>query len=67
MERQAFIQVLKEQVEVLQAERTAIKKQAKALFAANKLDESWEIDCKATKLSHEISAIENAIREMERK
>lgn len=67
MERQAFVQVLKEQVEVLQVERTAIKKQVKALVAANKLDESLEIDRKATKLSHEISAIENAIREMERK
>ena len=52
-----FIGVMKAQVEILKAERLDVKK------LAAKDDNAYH---RFNKLGHEISAIENAIREMER-
>jgi hypothetical protein len=57
MTRTDFIATMKAQVEVLKAERSEIKK-----LAATDGDAYHKFN----KLGHEISAIENAIREMER-
>jgi hypothetical protein len=57
MTRTDFIATMKAQVEVLKAERSEIKK-----LAATDSDAYHKFN----KLGHEISAIENAIREMER-
>ena len=57
MTRTEFIATMKAQVEVLKAERAEFKK----LTATD-----GDAYHKYNKLGHEISAIENAIREMER-
>lgn len=57
MTRNDFISALKEQVEILKTERLDAKKLAAKDYNAYH---------RFNKLGHEISAIENAIREMER-
>lgn len=57
MTRQDFIATMKAQVEILKTERSEFKK----MIGRN--DEAYH---KYNKRSHEISAIENAIKEMER-
>ena len=63
MTRSDFIQEIKNQVEILKAERLEVKKTLTSSWSSW----NWEDAHKATKLDHEISALENAIRELERK
>ena len=62
MTRSEFIQEIKNQVEILKAERIEVKK----ILTSSWSSWNWKDAHKATKLDHEISALENAIRELER-
>lgn len=59
MERKEFIAIMVEQVEQM-------KKERKALNQGLKKNYDFNTDHLVSKLGHEISAVENAIRELQR-
>lgn len=59
MERKEFIAIMVEQVEQMKKERKALNQELKKSY-------DFYTDHLVSKLGHEISAVENAIREMQR-
>lgn len=59
MERKEFIAIMVEQVEQMKKERKALNKELKKSY-------DFSTDLLVSKLGHEISAVENAIRELQR-